>query len=331
LSLAGSTIGGEMVLVVAECRDGRLDAASLEALTAARLIDSQVSLLLMTGAGAPVPDEVLKTPVDEVLHVTHEALAVPTARVLAAAVESALAELAPTHVVWAHTYEARDYVPRLAARIGRPLVTDCIAIERRDSALVFTRPIFQGRLLADVAAEGPSPHLVTVQRGVFAADSTAPDARLAPVRALAVAIPDAARRVRAETAADDHGPAADLASARRIVAVGRGVKDEAQLAGIRTLAAALGAELAASRPVCDAGWLPMDRQVGSSGQTVAPDLYVAVGISGAIQHVVGMKGSKTVIAINKDPDAPIFEVADYGVVGDIAEIIPALTNALGAR
>jgi electron transfer flavoprotein alpha subunit len=124
--------------------------------------------------------------------------------------------------------------------------------------------------------------------------------------------------------------AVDLSQAERIVSVGRGIKDQANIAIAQQLAAALGAEIAASRPICDAGWLPMERQVGSSGQTVAPKLYVALGISGAIQHLVGMKGSNTVVAINKDPDAPIFEIADYGIVGDLFEIVPAIIAAVKA-
>jgi electron transfer flavoprotein alpha subunit len=123
--------------------------------------------------------------------------------------------------------------------------------------------------------------------------------------------------------------AVDLSQAERIVAVGRGIKSEEHLDLIRKFAVAMDAELAASRPICDAGWLPMDRQVGSSGQTVAPTLYFALGISGAIQHVVGMKGAHTVVAINKDPDAPVFEIADYGIVGDLFEVVPAMIKALG--
>ena len=122
--------------------------------------------------------------------------------------------------------------------------------------------------------------------------------------------------------------AVDLSQAERIVSVGRGIREEGNIALARRLAEALGAEIAASRPICDAGWLPMERQVGSSGQTVAPKLYLALGISGAIQHLVGMKGSSTVVAINKDPDAPIFEVADFGIVGDLFEIVPAMIEAL---
>ena len=122
--------------------------------------------------------------------------------------------------------------------------------------------------------------------------------------------------------------AVDLSAANLIVSVGRGIKEKENLGIVEQLAAALGAELAASRPICDNGWLPMERQVGSSGQTVAPKLYLAVGISGAIQHLVGMKGAKTIVAINRDADAPIFEIADYGIVGDLFEVVPALTEEI---
>jgi len=234
----------------------------------------------------------------------------------------------PVTQLFAHTYQARDYAPRLAARLDRPLVTDCIAVKRSDRDLVFTRPMFQGKVSADVVLEGPPPHLVTFQAGAFRAEAPGPDASPAPIRSIAASIPPGAVRQRPEPPFREARQAVDLTQAERIVSVGRGIKEEQHVALARRLAEALGAELAASRPICDAGWLPMDRQVGSSGQTVAPKLYVALGISGAIQHIVGMKGSRTIVAINKDADAPIFEVADYGIVGDLFEIVPAMIEAL---
>jgi len=188
--------------------------------------------------------------------------------------------------------------------------------------------MFQGKLSADVVPEGPAPHLITVQIGSFRADAAAKGASPAPVRALNVTIDAAAIRQKPEPPFQEARQAVDLSQAERIVSVGRGIKEADKLPVAQGLATALHAELAASRPICDAGWLPMERQVGSSGQTVAPKLYLALGISGAIQHLVGMKGSQTIVAINKDPDAPIFEVADYGVVGDLFEIVPAMIDAL---
>ena len=188
--------------------------------------------------------------------------------------------------------------------------------------------MFQGKLTADVVPQGPAPHFVTTQIGAFRADQVTRGATAAHVRALSVTIDAASIRQRPEAPFQEARQAVDLSQAERIVSVGRGIKEQGKLPIAQQLADALHAELAASRPICDAGWLPMERQVGSSGQTVAPKLYLALGISGAIQHLVGMKGSQTIVAINKDPDAPIFEVAEYGIVGDLFEIVPAMIEAL---
>jgi electron transfer flavoprotein alpha subunit len=170
---------------------------------------------------------------------------------------------------------------------------------------------------------------VTVQVGAFRADAAARrgDAGT-PVVPAAVTIAPEQIRQTVEAPFQEAAQAVDLGQAERIVAVGRGIKAQEHVALASKLAAAMRAELAASRPICDSGWLPMDRQVGSSGQTVAPKLYVALGISGAIQHLVGMKGARTIVAVNKDADAPIFEVADYGIVGDLFEVVPALIAEL---
>ena len=226
-----------------------------------------------------------------------------------------------------HTYQTRDFAPKLAARLDRAIITDVTAVKRVGGQVAFVRPMFQGKLTADVVAEGPAPHFVTFQIGAFRADQAARGSAPAPVRALTVSVQANAIRQKPEPPFQEARQAVDLSQAERIVSVGRGIKEQSNIPLAQALAEALGAELAASRPICDAGWLPMERQVGSSGQTVAPKLYLALGISGAIQHLVGMKGSNTIVAINKDPDAPIFEVADYGIVGDLFEIVPALTAA----
>jgi electron transfer flavoprotein alpha subunit len=242
--------------------------------------------------------------------------------------QDAIAQLAPAHVLLPHTYQTRDFAPKLAARLDRALITDVTAVKGAGSEPAFVRPMFQGKLTADVVPQGPAPHFVTFQIGAYRVDQVAKGASPAPVRALSVTVDAAAIREKPEPPFQQAKQAVDLSQAERIVSVGRGIKEQANIALAQQLAEALDAEIAASRPICDAGWLPMERQVGSSGQTVAPKLYLALGISGAIQHLVGMKGSSTVVAINKDPDAPIFEIADYGIVGDLFEIVPAIIEAV---
>jgi electron transfer flavoprotein alpha subunit len=240
-----------------------------------------------------------------------------------------VADEGPTWVMSAHTYQARDLMPALAGRLRRGLATDCTAMRLVEDELVFSRPMFGGKLSAEVSIEGPAPWLATFQLGSIGQDVRRRAGPPFEIRRVPATVADTGVRQRVEPRFREEQPTVDLTRASRIVAVGRGVKEREQLKVVEALASALGAELAASRPICDAGWLPMDRQVGSSGQTVAPRLYVAVGISGAIQHIVGMRGAATIVAINKDPQAPIFEVADYGIVGDLFEVVPAIVRALG--
>jgi electron transfer flavoprotein alpha subunit len=215
----------------------------------------------------------------------------------------------------------------LAARLRTTLVSDVVGISGSGADATFTRPMFQGKLVATVRPKATGACVVTVQIGAFRADAARMGGQAAVTR-VAAEIDAAAIRQKPEAPFQEAKQAVDLGQAERIVAVGRGIKSQEHLPLVQKLAAAMGAEIAASRPICDNGWLPMDRQIGSSGQTVAPKLYVALGISGAIQHLVGMKGSRTIVAINKDRDAPIFEVADYGIIGDLFEIVPALISEL---
>jgi electron transfer flavoprotein alpha subunit len=263
-----------------------------------------------------------------VLTVSNPALASYTADGWVAAHAALIGSLSPDWVVLPHTYQTRDFAPALAAGLDRSLVTDCTSIKTSGGATTLTRPMYQGKLVADVRPLGESPFLVTIQIGALRADQARRGGSPAPIRAVDVALDPAAIRQAPEAPFQEARQAVDLSQAERIVAVGRGIKGPEHLPLAQSLAAALGAEMAASRPICDSGWLPMERQIGSSGQTVAPKLYVAVGISGAIQHVVGMKGARTIVAINKDAEAPIFEVADYGYVGDLFEFLPALTAEL---
>jgi electron transfer flavoprotein alpha subunit len=317
-----------MVLVIAEQRDGVLNRASWEGVAAAQAMGGPIAVVVPGASVAAVAAEFAAADVAEVVALEHGALAAYTADGFTEALAALIGAESPSYVLFPHTYQTRDYAPKLAARLDRALVTDVTAIKAQGGALAFSRPMFQGKVAADVVAEGPAPHLVTIQIGAFRADAVRKGASPAPVRTVTAAVDVTAIRQQPEAAFREARQAVDLTQAERIVAIGRGIKGQEHIALARELAEALGAELAASRPICDAGWLPMERQIGSSGQTVAPKLYVALGISGAIQHVVGMKGARTTVAINKDAEAPIFEVADYGIVGDLFEIVPALVAAL---
>jgi len=317
-----------MILVIAEQREGTLNRASWEAIAAAQQAGGPVKVALL-GSGIDVlAGELAAAEAQEVLAVEGEALGAYTADGYVTALAALIGQEQPERVFFAHTYQTRDFAPALAARLERALITDVTAIKADSGAPVYVRPVFQGKLNADVTAEGPAPHLVTIQIGAYRADGVRRGAAAAPVRKAEVAADASAIRQKPEEPFKEAKQAVDLSQAERIVAVGRGIKGQEHLKLVEDLAAALGAEIAASRPICDAGWLPMDRQIGSSGQTVAPKLYIALGISGAIQHLVGMKGARTIVAINKDAEAPIFEIADFGIAGDLFEVVPAMIAEL---
>ncbi|HZA35522.1 MAG TPA: electron transfer flavoprotein subunit alpha/FixB family protein, partial [Vicinamibacterales bacterium] len=301
------------ILVIAEQRGGRLNRASWEVIAAAQQLAAgdPITVVLPGGDVSVAGEELAAAAVAEVVLLQHAALEPYTPDGIVQALDAFVRGAAPSLVLLPHTYQTRDFAPALAARLGRTLITDCVGVRDSTGGRAFTRPMFQGKLVADVIPLGEMPHLVSFQVGAYRADQAARGA--APVRVVEAAVDPSRIRQQPDAPFQEAKGAVDLSQAERIVAVGRGIKSQENIALAEKLAAALGAELAASRPICDAGWLPMERQIGSSGQTVAPKLYVAVGISGAIQHVVGMKGARTIVAINKDADAPIFEVADYGI------------------
>jgi electron transfer flavoprotein alpha subunit len=316
-----------MNLVIAEQRDGKLNRATLETVAAAQQMDGDITVLVPGKGGAAAAAEIGPLAVKEVVTLDHAALDPYTPDGFTAALQAAVKQLRPDYVLLPHTYQTRDFAPKLAARLDRAIITDVTAIRKDERETRFVRPMFQGKLTAEVVPVGEAPHFVTIQVGAYRADQVAKGDSSAPVRAMQIDVDASAIREHPEPPFQQAKQAVDLSQAERIVSVGRGIKEQANIGLAEQLASAIGAEIAASRPICDAGWLPMERQVGSSGQTVAPKLYLALGISGAIQHLVGMKGSTTIVAINKDPDAPIFEVADYGIVGDLFEIVPAMIEA----
>jgi len=317
-----------VILIIAEQRDGKLNRATLEAIAAAQTLagDAPIKAAVLGQSVAAVAQD-LSTAVSEVLLVEHAALGTYTPDAFTAAVQQIVASAKPDYVLLPHTYQTRDFAPMAAVRMGASLITDVVGINGTGATATFVRPMFQGKLAAEVRPQGDGPRCVTIQIGAFRADAVK-RGDAAKVTPASVDIAPSAIRQSPEAPFKEAKQAVDLGQAERIVAVGRGIKSQENVAVAERLAKAMSAEIAASRPICDNGWLPMDRQIGSSGQTVAPKLYVALGISGAIQHLVGMKGARTIVAINKDADAPIFEIADYGIVGDLFEIVPALVSEL---
>ncbi len=316
------------VLVIMEQRGGAWNRMSWETLAAGQQLAAQTgqaasAAVAGQGIGA-LAGELAAKKLERVYAVDHALLGAYTADGFTSALEQLIRKASPSLVLFPHTYQVRDFAPKLATRFGQVLISDTIGFKIESGAPVFARQLFQGKLNADVRAGGPAPHFASVQAGAFRADQLqdgsaqvdnfAPDLSAGTIRAKPL---DPFR---------ESARAVDLTAAEIIVSVGRGIKEKDNIPIVEELAKALGAELAASRPICDSGWLPMERQVGSSGQTVSPKVYLAVGISGAIQHLVGMKGAKTIVAINKDANAPIFEVADYGIVGDLFEVVPALVE-----
>jgi electron transfer flavoprotein alpha subunit len=320
----------DTILVVVEQREGKLNRASWETITAAQALAAQTGWTLdaaVVGNGiGPIATEVAAKKVAKVYAIESPKLASYTPDGFVAALKQFVSQKQPRLVLMPHTYQVRDFAPKLATALGRTLVSDAIGFRKDGNSLLFTRQMFQGKFAADVAFAGDAPHFATFQAGAFRGDKAEAGAGTAPVETVNVDVPDAAIRTRPEAPFKEAKQAVDLTQAEIIVAVGRGIKEQKNIDLARQLADALGGEIAASRPICDSGWLPMDRQIGSSGQTVAPKLYLALGISGAIQHIVGMKGSRTIVAVNKDADAPIFEVADYGVVGNLFDVVPALVE-----
>ena len=316
------------ILVVVEQREGKLNRVSTETLTAAQALAAETGWPLeaaVVGSNvAAIASEVAGKKLAKVYAIENAKLEPYTPDAFAHALKQFVTTKNPKLVLMPHTYQVRDFIPKLATAMGRTAISDCIGYKKEGEKLVFTRQMFQGKLAADVSFTSEAPWFVTFQNGAFRGDKVEAGASAAPVETVNVDIPDGVIRNKPQEIFKEAKQAVDLTQADIIVSVGRGIKEQKNIELAQKLAEALGGELAASRPICDNGWLPMDRQIGSSGQTVAPKLYLALGISGAIQHIVGMKGARTIVAINKDSEAPIFEIADYAVVGNLFDIVPPL-------
>src|SRR5260370_929493 len=317
------------ILVFVEHRGGVAKKSSFEALAAAQALGSElqqtVRAVVLGADTSALGQEVSACSVEKVICASNPKLADYTPDGYADAMESLVRQIDPNVVLMTNTYLVRDFAPKLAARFGKSLISDCIRAKTEAGKITFTRRIFLGKLDADGTPDGVATVFVTFQTGAYRADQAASGGG-ATVETIEVEVGEV--RMVPEAPFQEVKQAVDLTKAEIIVAVGRGIKSKDNLALAEKLAQALGGDLAASRPICDAEWLPIDRQIGSSGQTVAPKLYVALGISGAIQHLVGMKNSGTIVAINKDPEAPIFDIADYGIVGDLFDAVPVLTEEI---
>lgn len=317
-----------MILVFIEHKNCVLNKTSLEAITAAQSIGKdlglKVSAVLPCDKDCALAQEIAGYDLEKVIVAKSDKLGIYTPDGYADAWEQVINATSPQYVVMSHTYQVRDFAPKVAARLGREVVGDCIRYKADGGKLVLTRRIFLGKLDADVTVGGDAPYFVTFQSGSFRGDNAAKGS--AAVETMDVNVGDI--RMTPEEPFQEAKASVDLTKSEIIVAVGRGIKSQENLAVAQQLADALGADLAASRPICDSEWLPIDRQIGSSGQTVAPKLYIALGISGAIQHIVGMKNAGTIVAVNKDSGAPIFDIADYGIVGDLFEAVPVMIEEI---
>lgn len=321
----------ETILVIAEQQAGKLNRVSLETLAAARILAARtgwtVEAAVLADATSSAVQEMAQAGPSRCYAIESPQLATYTADAYIAALQPWLTRKQPKLILLPHTYQVRDFAPRLALALGTTLIADVTGFAFDGEQPLFTRQMFQGKFAADVRfGAAARPWMVTLQNGAFRAEE--PTGSPAPVESVPVEITASVIRVHPHEVFREAKQAVDLSQSAVIVAVGRGIKEQKNLALAEKLAAALEADIAASRPICDAGWLPLERQVGSSGQSVAPKLYVALGISGAIQHIVGMKGARTILAINKDAEAPIFEIADIGAVADLFDVVPALTEEI---
>jgi electron transfer flavoprotein alpha subunit len=318
----------DTILVVVEQREGKLNRVSLETLTGAQALAADSGWTLeaaVAGSGVgEIAKEIAGYKLAKIYDLESPKLQPYTPDGFVAGLKQFIQQKQPRLVLMPHTYQVRDFAPKLAAALGRALISDAVGYKYEGGKLLFTRQMFQGKFAADVSFAGESPYFATFQSGAFRGDQVQAADSPAAVETVNLDIADGVVRNKPDAPFKEAKQAVDLTQAEVIVAVGRGIKEQKNIEIAKQLAEALGGEIAASRPICDSGWLPMDRQVGSSGQTVAPKLYLALGISGAIQHVVGMKGARSIIAVNKDSEAPIFEIADVAVIGNLFEIVPPL-------
>ena len=318
------------ILIILEDNNGKIHRMGLESIAGAQKLASSTGLktsaVVMGSNADALADEASQFDLGEVIRIKDELLSTYSSDGYAHAVKQIIDSESPTYVLFGHSYQVRDYVPKLSAKLMKPFLADNIALNVNGDTMTLTKQMFNAKLFSDVTPSDVGPHLISLQSAAYNADTIASGSP--SVRDYEVSLDSSMLKTQSEEPFKESAEDLDLTAAELIVSVGRGIGKEENIPLAQEFAKTIGAELSSSRPVVDSGWLPSVHQVGSSGQSVSPKMYLALGISGAIQHVVGMKGSKNIVAINKDPDAPIFEIADYGVVGDVLEILPKLNEAL---
>ena len=318
------------ILIVIEDNNGKVHRMGLESITAAQTMAKDrgfsIAALVMGSNADELATQVSNYDIGEVLKLEHDLLSSYSSDGYAEAVKQVVEKESPKYVFFGHTYQVRDYVPKISAKLMKPFLVDNVLMNSDGDDTFFTKQMFNAKLYSDMIAMDEGPLLISFQSAAYSSDNAASGS--ASVRDVNINLESSMIKTQSEDPFQEESGGVDLTSAEIIVSVGRGIGKEENVPMAKDLAKAIGGELASSRPVVDAGWLSSTHQIGSSGQSVSPKMYLALGISGAIQHVVGMKGSKNIVAINKDPEAPIFEIADYGVVGDILEIVPKLSEAL---
>ena len=317
-----------MIFVITEHRDNKLKPINSELLVFAQRVGKNfgqpITAVVLGADTAGIAGELKARKIDRVITAEHADLAEYNPDAYVEVLKSILQKEKPLLVLMGHTTQGMDFAPRLAVALRRPLIAGCVEYEKQGDRLILTRQIFNAKMNMKTALRGEPPYLATASPGAFPGDEVESGGS-AEVVAFPVQLAAAPKRKVVERTEAPKGKA-DLSSAPIIVSGGRGLKQKENFSLIFELAEAIGGSVGASRPVVDSEWLPREYQVGSSGQTVSPRLYVAVGISGAIQHLVGMQTSRCIVAINKDAEAPIFKVAHYGIVDDLFKVVPALTK-----
>lgn len=315
------------VYLLIDHREGEVTPFARETIAAAQAIGGEHSLhaVLLGSQAGGIAAQLSEYPFASLIAIEDEILDTYNPDRHVSCLAQLLNDDQPDILVMAHTYQNLDMAPRLAARLDTALITDCVGFQETDGEIRFVRQMFRNKVNATLKVRAPHPWLVTIQAGAFGEPTTGPAGE---IKRREISLGDIEVRQHVLETLQGSAGTVDLSKAEIVVAVGRGIKKKENLQLVEELAEVLGAEIGASRPVVDNEWMGRERQIGSSGQTVAPRLYVGLGISGAIQHVVGMKGANCIVAINQDPNAPIFNLATYGLVGDLFEVVPALIKRL---